>query len=248
MKTMVGFSFWNKVDMLSWLLEGVVNNFDPRSTEVVMALDVCTDGSVEAFHAMTEFWLTKRGFKWGVEIADQSGPPIREVGCHLALQKRFLQSDADLLLVAQDDQHFNQTMTELLGWISGKYGDRLGVFTGRDGYDWGYGRFAGSLWSESALQERLGHGEWRERTYMNSGPIVYSRKVVEQVGFVDTEFQAFYVWDDYGARAHKAGFVNGVMGMDITHAKFGRISNTTWYTPEISHHDITRVKTKHGLP
>jgi hypothetical protein len=249
MKYVVGYSVWEKVDMIAWLLDGIVRNFDPKDTEVVFHFDVCEDDSVKAFSAMTEFWLTLKGFKWTMLYADPTQPEVREVGGHNAILKHCMaNSDAHFFIIAQDDQHFNQPLAPSLEDLAARYGERLGVIGGRDGYDWGYGRFAGSFWSESALHERLKHGEWRERPCLNTGPLVYNRTLVSAVGYQDTDYTAFYVWDDYALRAQKAGFVNGVLGMDLTHAKFGRIKASTWYTdPALAARDIQRVKQKHGL-
>ncbi len=249
MRHVVAYSVWNKVDMISWLLDGIVRNFDPATTEVVFHFDVCSDDSINAFCAMTDFWLTSKKFKWTLLKADPSGPQVREIGGHNSILKHCLaNTDAQFITIAQDDQHFNQPIASHLEQLAERYGDRLGVIGGRDGYDWGYGRFAGSFWSESALQERLAHGEWRERPCLNTGPLVYPRKVVETVGYQDSEFMAYYVWDDYALRALKSGFVNGVMGMDLTHAKFGRVSSTWWaVTGEHAAHDIALVKRKHNL-
>lgn len=249
MRHVIAYSVWNKVDMIAWLLDGIVRNFSPIDTEVVFHFDVCEDDSVAAFDAMTEFWLTKRRFKWTKLVADPAKPQTREVGGHNAILRHCMaNSDAHFFIIAQDDQHFNQPITAILDVLHNTHGDRLGMITGRDGYDWGYGRFAGSFWSESALHERLPHGEWRQRPCMNTGPLVYNRNVVSKIGYQDEEFMAWYVWDDYALRAQKAGFTNGVLGMDITHAKFGRVHSTWWYT-DGSHaqRDLFRVKQKHGL-
>jgi GT2 family glycosyltransferase len=125
----------------------------------------------------------------------------------------------------------------------------LGMITGRDGYEWGYQQFAGSFWSESALHERLPHGVWRERPCMNTGPLIYPKEVVKTIGLQDEEFVAYYAWDDYALRAKAAGFTNFVLGMDLIHAKFGRVTSTWWaVTGDNAAHDMARVKRKHGLP
>ena len=249
MRHVVAYSVWNKTDMISWLLDGIVRNFDPKDTEVVFHFDVCSDDSIVAFKSMTDFWLTLKGFKFTLLIADQNGPEIREVGGHNAILKQCIaNTDAQFITIAQDDQHFDLPITSYVEDLAKRYGEKLGMIGGRDGYDWGYGRFTGSSWSESALEERLAHGEWRERPCLNTGPLVYPRKVVETIGYQDEEFVAYYVWDDYALRAIQAGFVNGVLGMALTHTKFGRVKST-WYaaTGDHSAHDIARVKHKHNL-
>jgi hypothetical protein len=249
MRHVIAYSVYNKVDMIAWLLDGVVRNFNPKTTEVVFHFDVCADDSIKAFSSMTDFWLTNRGFKWRVLVADQTKPQLREIGGHNAILRYCIDAtDAQFITIAQDDQHFNQPVEEHIEALAKAFGDKLGMIGGRDGYDWGYHRFTGSFWSESALQERLKHGEWRERPCMNTGPLVYNRKVVEAIGYQDENFVAYYAWDDYALRAIKAGFINLVLGMDVTHAKFGRVSPTWWaVTGENAAHDMALVKAKHQL-
>jgi len=66
------------------------------------------------------------------------------------------------------------------------------------------------------------------------------------VGYLDEEFTAFYVWDDYCLRAEKAGMVNAVIGVDLSHQKIGRGGASNFYVPSISKHDLGRLHTKHG--
>lgn len=243
MRTMIGYSIWCKRDMLAWLLSGVVENFEPANTEFAIHFDSCDDGSQESYNRMRDFWLVNRGFKDHVLSSDVE---TREVGGHNALLKLFMASQCDTLIVAQDDQRFESPYACHIEKLSLEI-PNLGVIGGRDGYEAGYGQFTGSRWSESAGIEKIGVGEVRERSYLNSGPITYNRNLVEKVGFLDEEFCSFYIWDDYGARAKKAGLRNFVVGSDITHAKFGHMKNTWWYDGNQSAKDSARLRMKHGL-
>ena len=247
MKFTLGYSVWNKVDMLSWLLEGIINNFSPTNTEVVFHFDACTDGSDVAFDSLTPYWLMQRGGFKPEQIHKLVSPAeVREVGGHNALIKWFMErQQSQFLIVAQDDQHFKNTPCPFLESLAGMYGKSLGLIGGRDGYGVGYSNFTGSTWSESTVQRRLRHGEFVQLPYMNSGPIVYNARLISEVGLLDEEFRAYYVWDDYGHRAIQKGFVNGVMGMDLIHAKFGRVKATEWC--DWSGHDIALRQKKHGF-
>jgi len=249
MKYLLGYSIWNKVDMLSWLMEGAVNNFSPQDTELAFHFDSCSDGSTEAFDTMVDYWLILRG-GWKHEQIHKliSTTETREVGGHNRLIDLFLTLNADILIVAQDDQHFLKPVTPCLDALYAALaplGPPLGIVGGRDAYDRGYANFTGSKWSESAVQRRVEHGEFVALPHMNSGPVCYTRAVIEKVGKLDEGFRAYYVWDDYGERARKAGFVNGVMGMDLIHAKFGRMKATEWC--DYSGQDRARITTKHGF-
>lgn len=245
MRHMIGYSIWNKVDHIVWLLEGIASHFDPAQTEVAFHFDTCEDGSIEAFDTCVTYWLLNRGWKPEHVHKIVSTTVTHEVGGHNRLIDRFMASNCDFLTVAQDDQHFNGSHVASLESLAARYGSRLGLVGGRDGYDWGYQRFVGSLWSESAVQQRLQHGEWAERPYQNSGPNIYSRQLIEKVGKLDEKFTAFYVWDDYGHRSKNLGFVNGILGMNMTHAKFGRMRASVWN--DASGADLARLRALHGL-
>jgi hypothetical protein len=244
MRFMVGYSVWEKQDMIGWLLEGIVKSFDPAKTDIVFHFDACADASEANYDAMAGHYLWRYG-KWLPQQTQKisSSVEVREVGGHNRLIQHFMNSNCDMLIVAQDDQRFLKDVCPHLEALHARYGDRLGIVGGRDAYYANYGGFVGSRWSESLVNERVDHGQFVERPYMNSGPVAYTRKVVESVGLLDEEFRAYYVWDDYGARAKANGFVNGVMGMDVIHAKFGRTKATEWC--DWSAQDLARLHAKH---
>jgi hypothetical protein len=246
MKFTIGYTVWNKVDMVSWLLEGIINTFSPADTEVVFHFDACTDGSDAAFDSLVPYWLMRRGGFRPEQIHKiVSRAEVREVGGHNALMHWFMERQGQFLIVAQDDQQLKSPPCPFIEKLAKTYGKDLGLIGGRDGYGVGYTNFTGSQWSESAVQHRLGHGEFVALPYMNSGPIVYNARLISEVGFLDEEYRAYYVWDDYGHRALQKGFVNGVMGMDLIHAKFGRVKATEWC--DWSGHDLALRQQKHGF-
>jgi hypothetical protein len=244
MRFMVGYTVWNKVDHLVWLLEGIIENFSAADTDVAFHFDACTDQSDVAIDSLVLYWLHQRGgFKPEQFAKIVSNPEVREVGGHNKIIELGLEKGCDFIVVAQDDQRFNRPITGFLKELRERYGDDLGVITGRDAYTSHYGNFTGSFWSESILQRRIPHGEFVQLPYLNSGPVVYNPNLVRKVGLLDDQFRSHYVWDDYGARATHAGFKNGVLGMDITHAKFGRLTASRWGDPSP---DIARLRMKHA--
>jgi hypothetical protein len=237
MKYMVGCVVWNKVDMICWLLQGINNAF-PKGSHVAFVFDACKDDSAAAFKPLSGFWLDRKGYTSEAIVCEKE---VREVGGHNILMRRFMESDCDVLVVLQDDQHMLQPMSGLEAVLA-KYGQKTGIIGGRDGYWTGYRQFVGSQWSEStAITRRLAVNEFEPRPYINSGPVVYTKGVIQEVGYLDENFVAFFVWDDYGGRATFKNFQNGVIGTDLIHAKFGRVPNTTFYTQEISEHDNNRI-------
>jgi len=235
MRVMVGLSIWNKVDMISWMLDGVIKNFPNDRTHVHAVFDNPTDGTDAAFQACAPWWLSAHGFSYSHETTDKQ---VFEVGGHDRLIQKFLQSDCDFLVIPQDDQKFNQSIFPALEMLFSKYGEKLGIIGGRDGFFKNYVGMVSSPFSESTKNTKLPFGQFEERPYFNSGPIIYTKKVVQTVGSVNTNFKAFYIWDEYGYRATNSGFTNILLSMDITHIKFGRISSTQVYAEGISTADI----------
>lgn len=243
---MIGYSVWCKQDMICWLLDGITKVFSPADTEIAFHFDACTDDSVAVFdHTVPQYLLWQGGWKPEQVHKIVSTSEVREVGGHNKLIDLFMASDCDLLIVAQDDQRLTQDVRSHLQSLVTLYGDRLGVVGGRDGFNAGYSDFTGSNWSESQVFQRVLHGQFAARKYLNSGPVVYNKTLVQKVGKLDEEFRAYYVWDDYGARANKAGLINGVMGMDLIHRKFGRLKATEWC--DYSGADIARLHAKHPV-
>lgn len=257
MKLFVGYSIWNKVDMVVWLLDGIVRNFEADKVQLGFVFDTCDDGTVEAFNSVSNWWLVRNGFKFSGETWDnqlrgthdwstpfQTDRPIREVGGHNRLLQMFLKSDCDMAIIAQDDQQFARPVYYDYSKLREIYGDRLGIIGGRDGYGPSFRGMASSMWSESNTHERLPYGSYAERPYFNSGPVGYTRKLVETVGLLDDQFTAYYVWDDYGARALAAGFQSVVLSTHIIHAKFGRTKATVF--TDASAADMDRLRSKHA--
>lgn len=236
MKLYLAYSLFGKPDMLSWLMEGIVDNFSPTDTQLGFFFDTDYDRVDEAFEHMRDFWLHCMGkpecnartkpFKYEAWKSDHQ---VREVGGHNEILRHFMASDCDLCLIPQDDIRFLAPIKHHLEQLMEDVGPKLGIVGGRDGYDWGLKNVAGSLWSDSnpGPETWLKHGQWTPRPMMNSGPIAYTRAVIEKVGYLDEEFIAWHVWEDYGLRAEAAGFKNAIMGMDVRHAKFGR-QPTAW--------------------
>lgn len=245
MKLFVGYTVFNKVDMLIWLLDGIIQHFDPAKTEVGFFFDASEDGSLEHFECVRKCWLEDRGFR----VTCMNSPEeVRELGGHNKLLKHFMEStDCEMMIAPQDDQKFQQPFLPHLERICAHYGERLGVIGGRDGYLINFTQMAGSKWSASNVHQWLDHGQIVEKPMINSGPVIYHRSLVDRIGYLDEKFHAFYVWDDYGQRALKAGLTNLVMGTDMEHAKFGRAKQTSFYVDtSISARDIALLHAKHG--
>ena len=238
----VGFSVWNKVDMIAWLIDGIVRNFTKDECEVVFFFDACTDGSEDAFNSIRPWWLDQRGYK---TTAYRSDIAVGENGSHAVIIEHFRNTAADALIVFQDDMHLNAPVREPVEAIFTAFGSRTGVIGGRDGFFPGFTDMASAPHSMSRKSRKLAVNEWAEKPQVNSGPIIYPKEVVAACGGPSLDFKAFYIWEDYSLRAHKAGFRNAVLGVDIDHVKFGRVTATTMYTDDIAGHDAAVYAGRH---
>lgn len=240
---MVGYGIWNKVDMISWLLEGIVRNFDSSMTEVGVVFDSCYDGSIDAFNNMRQYWLDNRGYP---VRSHSSSSELFESGIHSRLIDMFLDSSCDLLVVAQDDQRFLSSMSSMIDKIFDSH-DRVGIIGGRDGFNVPYENMVAARHSQSmSVSRRLQPLEFHPCVFVNSGPIIYSRKVLAECG-KPVSGMIFYVWEEYSLRANKRGFQNFVADMDIEHAKFGRVVASRVYQPDIAARDRLKFEcARHG--
>lgn len=223
--------------MISWYMEGIHTNMHeyPREKTVIFCFANCTDDSVAQFQRYSKNCLAEfRVLPPIILERKPEAPWVTESDQHNALLKAFMEDGkCDALIVPQDDMKFNgsencaasckRPILEHLDRLFETYGKRLGCVTGRDTFYKYFTEAAGSWWSASNLKYRLGPGEFRQGYVVNRGPILYPRPLVEAIGLLDTEYlKVGFTEADYAARAHQAGFVNGAMGMDILHVKFGK--------------------------
>jgi len=252
-KYMIGYGIWNKQDMIGWLLDGVCAN-TPEVSHIRFVFDNCTDDSERNFDFMSQQIVYNptpgeqdkrtRSIK---TTKESSSTTIHEVGIHNALIKFFRdETDCDVLIVLQDDQRIRGPLVLRTERLLDHYGAKIGMMGGRDGYERGLEQMVGSEWSTSTLQERLRPGSWAERSYLNSGPLIYTRSVVKCIGMVDTQFEHWYAWDDYCERCKQRGLTNVVLGTKIRHLKFGRAPTTTYYTDGSQLRDTKRFHDKWG--
>ncbi|KKK96326.1 hypothetical protein LCGC14_2663900, partial [marine sediment metagenome] len=160
-----------------------------------------------------------------------------EIGCHFQLMRYFMDyTDCDVLVLPQDDHRFTGPILQHVDAALDAHGGRAGVLGGRDGYELGLQRMMSSEWSESVTAiRRLAPGEHVERPYVNPGPMIYTRELVDAIGYYNMDFRCFYWWNDYCHRSLAAGFVNVLLGTAIQHKKFGKVPEqpegwTSFYT------------------
>lgn len=231
MKAMIGVGVFGKQDMIEWMLEGITNCF-PKGSHVVFFFEACTDKSKPNFLKLAKKKL--KGYVWS---HGESETHVLEHGVHSWLIDRFMESDCDVLVVPHDDNKFvNPDTADHIKKVVDQYGDKLGWITARDGHDFSYTRMISSPFSSSDMaREKVAIGEFAPRMMLNTGPVVYTRSLIEKIGKPDTSYEGWYWWTDYSLKAHQAGLTNGVLGMDCLHEKFGEVQDN----PQL--HDGSRV-------
>lgn len=249
---LVAVTCWGKPDMVDMILSSWRERYTPDDASLLFVFDSPEDD------AIARYWrtrvLTMPEYHFLPPIVNE-GPEWYENGSHDVLLRAFardLFAAKDHLcgvpgggpilgrhsgvfhtmIVWQDDQQArgNRLLNDV-DVLREKYGDRLGVVGGRDGFYGGYKDMAGSPHSQSSLRTTtLAVGEFMRRPLTNRGPVIYPRHVVEQLGGIDlVNFPVWYGEADYSARAHKAGFVNGVMGVDCEHVAYGQVLASRTY-------------------
>lgn len=155
--------------------------------------------------------------------------------CNNTLISYFLDNtEADALIVLHEDMLINgysmfSDLDKLLSTES-----NIGFIGGRDGFNWGYGDMYSSPFSLSQYQHLLKIGQYQKVNLLNFGPVVYTRDTVNTIGMMDAQsYKYAYADQDYSFRALSRGFNNYVIGMDITHEKFGNLAQTQpWFSKE----------------
>ncbi len=228
MKHLLCYGIWNKQDMVEWLLEGV-DRHTRNDVDLLFIFDNCTDDSITMYDRYVERLPNRKHIKI---VSDKV---LHEKGIHNKAIKYAVDNDYDVLTVYQDDQRMdNQTIDDFEAVISNfKCKSDIGIIGGRDGYNANHVEMVGSEWSESTLiKQRLKKGEFIEIPFVNSGPVCYTHDTMLTIGQLPDFMSHFYLWDFYCCLCLDKGKVNGVMGTDLTHKKFGEITDSTYYTDD----------------
>jgi hypothetical protein len=240
MKPMIGVGVFGKQDMISWMLDGISSAF--QTGRVVFFFEACTDLSKPNFLRLAPEKLAK--FEW---TFGESASHILEHGVHNWLIQQFMASDCDVLIVPHDDNKFvGSRLLDDICRIVATYGDKTGWISGRDGYEAAYANMISSPFSASnAARAKLKIGEFQPRSQMNTGPVVYTRKLIEKIGGPSMAYEGWYWWDDYALTAKCAGLQNVLLGMDCLHEKFGTLQNNAGlYDGALVARDLDRLQKK----
>lgn len=232
--------------MVSWLCSGILKSFPNKEVDVYFLLDNPIDGTDQLFEDGTVSRIL-RGYnvKWTYHYAN----PLEQFKFHLqniALKYGY-ENGYDWIICPQDDQKIEDpnlfySVTQLLK------NDKIGLIGGRDGFDTlDFKNASGSLFSHPTGENYswLTNGQWKEVKYLNDGPLIYSRSVIEKVGYHDEKFKVFMSELDYCRRCYVAGLWNCVLGMSIVHEKFGTFRSNLYYERHgYSHQDHQYFRNK----
>lgn len=244
MKAMIGVGWFQKPDMIEWILSGIRENF-PEGTHVSFYFE---DNNYEDWAVYSKLVGVKGALEGFGSDADGAKGHILEHGVHRRFIERFMQTDFDVLIIPHDDNRFQRPLLPDLEMLWERYGENLGWIGGRDGHGDGYSNMVCSPFSQStgAEKEVLPIGEYREVKMMNTGPVVYFRHVVEKVGLPDADME-WYWWSAMSMRCHNAGLTNILLSMDCLHEKFGRCGhNPDLYDDKLVADGLQKLRERFG--
>lgn len=118
----------------------------------------------------------------------------------------------DVIVLFQDDIiTYDEAFKQKIFKVIKTYGISLGLMGGRSGFELTgkpdfpeHPYYRVSNWEHLPKQygEKLKEGEFKERTFLNRGPLVFTKRLLEEVGYLDEEFSPLWGDDlDYCARA-----------------------------------------------
>lgn len=245
MKYLLAYVIWNKVNMLDWIADGIVESFNPDEADLHFILDNSTDGSLEKIKELTDSKL--QAF---TSIYTGYLKETYKFTCQNQAMKWCVALNYRAVICPQDDQKIiDKNLIKNIDNLFNIYGEKLGVIGLRDGFEFGYNDMISSGWSESIISKlpRLKNGEHAERTIVNDGGLIYPNHLIKAIGYHDTEtYKRFFIEDDYCMKVKQAGFTNVVLGNSLIHDKqLASFESTN--TSDLAEKDLAAFKKKWNL-
>jgi len=239
MKILIAYGIWNKQDMMEWIVDGLTEHV-PAEVDVLFMFDDCKDDSIVNF----ENAIAKREDRnW---ICQAFNYEVHEIYMHNFAIDYMLKHGYDCVIAFQDDMKLTGSIIDHTEKVLKDYANRIGIFGGRDGYDFNFKGMQSSEWSESVQpgQQRHPHGTFVQCKYCNPGPMFFPRTAIEKVGKLDVNFRHFFVWDDLCCRCLDVGLINGLLSTRLEHKKFGKVLPSTYYNDDSGAHDRALLSSK----
>lgn len=216
----IGYTIHNKAHLIPQILDGLKESFGPLD-EKVFLMDNCTDDSLTV--TMNEandrdmnvvcLNFTNRGDMYEIEANNE------------LLHYLMNETAGDVFVLFQDDiVAHDPKIKEKIFNIIGQEKEH-GLMGGRSGYHLISTQYPEvpkdrvSNWEHKDGQYgyRLKDGEYRVRTFLNRGPLVFTRELIKKVGYLDEDYYPQVCDDlDYCARcAFKHGLKNIVFQCNV---------------------------------
>lgn len=212
----VGYTIWNKEDLMPEIIGGLAENISPTS-EVVLLFDNCTDDSFnKAFEEAKKHNLN-------IIALNYTDGDLFEVKANNELLRWFMkESKNDVIALFQDDiilkdKHFMSKIRSVL-----VNEPDAGLLGGRSGFELESLEFPEkpvnkvSNWEHKEEQygERLKErgNTFAARTFLNRGPLVFTRRLIKEVGYLSEKY--FPQWGDdldYCAKCHFSHGLNNIV-------------------------------------
>lgn len=211
-----GYTIFNKAHLIPKIVFGIKNVLGEED-EAVFLFDACTDDSLETFKKVRRFLRCK------VTIV-VSPLELFETKANNRILKI---ASKDIIVLFQDDMILEDPeMKEKILRVVEKYGDSLGLLGARSGYEWdGKPDYPPKIYKKVSNWEHLRkqygrpmrEGEFFHKTILNRGPIVFTRSLLDEVGYLDETFAPQWLDEvDYCCRSQfEFGRKNGVFQCKI---------------------------------
>ena len=193
MNVTVGYTIFNKSHLISKIVSGL-NSWMQEGDEVIFLFDNCSDGSLDTFLKVKDSLPCESL----IVVPDEELFEIKANNQILKLASK------DIIILFQDDMVCNDAaMKQKVSRVTTYYGGKAGLIGGRSGYELdGTENFNATCYDRVSNWEhkkeqygfRLPEGEFRERTILNRGPLVFTRDLLGTVGYLDESF--FPLWGD----------------------------------------------------
>lgn len=223
----IGYPIHNKSHMMNEIMNGLIENIK-IPIDYIFIFDGCTDNSEELFDKLSKELIG--------DIKKIRTDNLFQLKTCNILMKEF---KTDFLIMFQDDmvlEDFN--FLDNIIKIHDKYGDDLGIIGCRDGFEKEYtemfsSKFSGNISYFNDRSDRqelkyktknkiLSSGEFFEKSVINMGPLIVSRKLVDTVGYFDEIYDiGVYEEMEYSLICkYKYNLKNVILGIDLIHSKF----------------------------
>ena len=215
MRVSVGYTIFNKKHLMSNII-GSLGWMDDGD-ELIFLFDSCTDGSLDGLLRLKKY----------INIDPDIIVPDDELFEIKANNEILRRAKNDVVILFQDDIICRDPdFKEKISRVMASYKPNgLGLMGARSGYELDgtpnfppICRYKVSNWEHKIEQvgEKLKDGEFKERTVLNRGPLVFTKNLINDIGYLNEDL--FPLWGDdvdYCCRAVSKGRKNIVFESEI---------------------------------